>query len=150
MNQNKYILIVYRPDGTDTCRGCVMSTTSSDFDIFAFETLDEVKQEISNKCFNNYKLQETDNAYCNYVFTVSHGSKFYSTYDSYIGDIQSDEILESAVDDAIANGHHLWRDYKEEREATRLLNQKKTMEEKKKNNIQAAKKLLEKNGYSIG
>lgn len=43
INNNQIITIIaYRPDGTDTCRGCEMGRSSSDFDLVSSDDIEEL------------------------------------------------------------------------------------------------------------
>jgi hypothetical protein len=53
-------VIAYRPDGVDTCRGCVMNTWGSEFDLNEFDDFDSAAIDIaSRKHDDKYKKAYT-------------------------------------------------------------------------------------------
>jgi len=51
----KYILVCYKPSGEDTCRGCLMESWSSDFEIFKGNDNDatRIAEILGEKMFEN-------------------------------------------------------------------------------------------------
>jgi hypothetical protein len=55
-----YTLIAYKPNGSDCCRGCVMSRWNSDFELCTFEYI----VDLENELFRFHKLtDETEGSY---------------------------------------------------------------------------------------
>ncbi len=60
-----YTVIAYREDGVDTCRGCVMDRSSSDFALGVFQSAGEAAAWHADKLFNSPSGRE----YCSWEFT---------------------------------------------------------------------------------
>ena len=62
-----YTIVAYRPDGVDTCRGCVMARSSSDFECRAFSSMEEAAQFWATK-----RLESSTSAreYCSWEITA--------------------------------------------------------------------------------
>jgi len=46
MNNHIFTLVSYRPNGVDTCRGCVMGTSNSEFNVFTSRNVKEVIERL--------------------------------------------------------------------------------------------------------
>lgn len=49
----RFTIVCYRSDGDDYCRGCLMSSSSSAFDLHVVETADEAGLRIAQKHFDD-------------------------------------------------------------------------------------------------
>lgn len=49
----RYTVICYRPDGVDTCMGCTMETSSSEFEIHVEKSVDAAGLRMAEKQFKN-------------------------------------------------------------------------------------------------
>lgn len=61
-----YTVVAYRPDGVDTCRGCVMDRSSSDFELRCFQDLTEAARWQADKLMDSPSGRE----YCSWEFTL--------------------------------------------------------------------------------
>ncbi len=61
-----YTVVAYRPDGVDTCRGCVMNRSSSDFELRCFQDLQAAAQWQADKLMDSPSGRE----YCSWEFTL--------------------------------------------------------------------------------
>jgi len=62
-----YTLIGYREDGVDTCRGCVMERSSSDFFLKVCFTKEEVAAEWARRLFDE---ESKGREYCSFEYTL--------------------------------------------------------------------------------
>lgn len=63
----KYTVLVYWPDGVDTCRNCEMGRSSSDFEYKIFELLDDAVKFWAAKIYDS---QVSDREYCSWELTL--------------------------------------------------------------------------------
>lgn len=61
-----YTLVVYRPNGVDTCRNCVMGTSNSDFEIEVFNDMAALAEWKAKHFFSRTK----DREYCDPEYTL--------------------------------------------------------------------------------
>jgi hypothetical protein len=62
-----YTLVGYREDGVDTCRGCVMDRSGSDFFLSVFFTAEEVAAEWARRLFAEESMGRE---YCSFEYTL--------------------------------------------------------------------------------
>lgn len=60
-------LIAYRPNGIDTCRGCLMGTSDSDLNISEHRTIESIANQIQD--FSEID-EKSDREYCSYDITI--------------------------------------------------------------------------------
>lgn len=84
MKNDIFTLIAYRPNGIDTCRGCVMDRSDSDLDIRSYDSIEEVATSIFEY---NEISRNSDREYCEYDLTVLiNGYQRYETSDDSEGE----------------------------------------------------------------
>lgn len=62
-----YTLVGYREDGVDTCRGCVMERSSSDFFLKVCFTAEDVAAEWARRLFDE---ESNGREYCSFEYTL--------------------------------------------------------------------------------
>ena len=69
-------LIAYRADGMDSCRGCVMGTSSSDFVIEDFTHIESLAHRYASIKFSEWGHKE-DREYCKYeIYVMINGERY--------------------------------------------------------------------------
>ncbi len=96
----RFTVVCYRPDGSDYCRGCLMSTSSSRFELFEAETVDAAGADIAKKRFADLD-PERGLAVCDWELTLLIDGAEYS------GDDDAAEEARSCVE--VAAKVHLQR-----------------------------------------
>lgn len=82
--QNIYTVIAYRANGIDTCRGCVMGSTDSDFSVGNYTKVEDVVNFVAHLRFNHKQNQEKDYALDDlevHILRNGFGAEIASEYD---------------------------------------------------------------------
>lgn len=84
MKNDIFTLIAYRPNGIDTCRGCVMDRSDSDLEINSYDNIEDIATSI----FKYNEISEnSDREYCEYDLTILiNGYQRYETSDDAEGE----------------------------------------------------------------
>lgn len=84
MKNDIFTLIAYRPNGIDTCRGCVMERSDSDLEINSYDNIEDIATSI----FKYNEISEnSDREYCEYDLTILiNGYQRYETSDDAEGE----------------------------------------------------------------
>lgn len=69
LSEKPKTILAYRPDGQDTCRGCLMGSSSSDFQILTTYDHREFIEFWLDKLKNQWEMKG-DRAYCNWEIHV--------------------------------------------------------------------------------
>ena len=88
-----YNLIAYRPNGSDSCRGCHMGSSDSELIIKSCECVGEVIEEI----FQCKKLEyavRNDRSYCSFEYTIFMDGEELLYYDVEIVVNAADALME--------------------------------------------------------
>lgn len=79
MSKTNYTLIHYLSNGSDSCRGCEMGRSSSDFDIFFFDNKEDIVDKYSELLVEEYF--EEDVFGCHEYVVLINGVDCTNSYD---------------------------------------------------------------------
>lgn len=131
MKFDLYTLIAYRPNGSDSCRGCLMGQSDSDHKIIITENMDKVSAEWAKFKFED---KYADREFCHWDVTLLRNGMCISGYvdvdESPCGEDDDYDVRKSIEAKADEYLKDMVRDHEEEvqrkkEEAIRLAEQKK-------------------------
>jgi len=128
---NHYTLIAYRPNGDDYCRGCLMDSSDSAFELTGDDSLEVIANTIAQYIFHN-SIRERE--FCEWEMTFLINGIYVSGTGDYSSSRETPDEYYKIWDDVYTKGANL---------AGELIQKKKAEDITKRNAQIEAQRLLE-------